>query len=366
MSFVKGLETLGRTVSVITDEQAKRIVGIVNEKVRETLDPHIMDVLRRVDIQGGIALEPFFSFNKTRRGEPPLLELPRPSGEKTGLWDWVFENRKPVWLENIHDLDLSVPAKNLASRDMIEPSYLNIFPETSSFMAAPLISGHAVIGVYSVELAESSRFTPVTLELLVRLSKPLARILRYSDELTRKLDLIDNAISGLSKLPIESELTERAAQWRTGFVARPFHRKFNIVEEYVGNFLESNDIRARHFKYAPGGGGYALDQIMASIRSSHFCIIDVTGCNPNVFLELGAMIALGKKFLLLRRSDDSTPLPFDIKPYNLYLYRVHQKTIRVLQPATKRFEPVEDMLKDFIGGLDADSRFRSARKWVRT
>lgn len=364
MGLIKELETLGRTVSMLTDEQAKRIVSIVNEKMKEILDPHIIDVLRRVNIRGGIALEPFFSFNKTKRDEPSPFELPRRADEEMGLWDWVFENRKPVWLENIHSLDLKAPTRNLAAGGMIEPKYLNIYPETSSFMAAPLISGHTIIGVYSVESAESDRFTPLTLELLTRLSKPLARILRYSDELTRKLDLIDSAIYGLGKTSIESELTEHAGQWRTGFVARPFGRKHNVVEECIGSFMESNDIRARHFKYKPGGG-YVLDEILASIRSSHFCIIDVTACNPNVFLELGVMIALGKKFLLLRRSDDTTPLPFDLKPYNLYLYRVQQKTIRVFQPATDRYEPVEGVLKDFIGQLDTDQRFRSARKWTR-
>ena len=92
---------------------------------------------------------------------------------------------------------------------------------------------------------------------------------------------------------------------------------------------------------------------MDAIRLSHFGIIDITGCNPNVFLELGFMIALGKKFLLLRRNNDTTALPFDIQPYQHYTYKVRQRSIHVLQP-TGEYEPVESVLADFIRQLDIE------------
>jgi hypothetical protein len=364
MGLIEELETLSLTVSLISYDQAQQIMRTVNARMEELLSPLIIDVLHMEDSKEGPVLKSLVYFDNAGRGETSPFELQMGADVKTGLWDWVFENRKPVWLENIHDLDLNAPVPNLATRDTIAPKYLSVFPETSSFMAVPLISRKAVRGVYSVELAESDKFSRKTLALMNRLARPLGRILRSADDTARKLDHINEAVNGLSRLPIESDLAERAGQHRIGFVARPFERKYNLVEEYIGNFLELHGIRAKPFKYRPGGG-YVIDEIMASIRSSHFCIIDVTGCNPNVFLELGVMIALGKKFLLLRRRGDKTELPFDLAPYNLYVYKVQSSSIQVLQPATKRYEPVEGVLKDFVRQLDADPRFRSARKWSR-
>src|SRR5947209_9687936 len=115
MGLVEELETLCRVVSVLTDEQARRVADIVNEKLEELLRPHIIDLLRRVDGKYGIFLESFASIDRARRGETSPFELQRDGAEKTGLWHWVFKNREPVWLENIHDLDLNVPAENLAA-----------------------------------------------------------------------------------------------------------------------------------------------------------------------------------------------------------------------------------------------------------
>ncbi len=62
----------------------------------------------------------------------------------------------------------------------------------------------------------------------------------------------------------------------------------------------------------------AVCKICKSIQEATLIIADITGRNPNVFLELGLSFGLEKKFILITQSIDD--LPFDIRTFNAIEY----------------------------------------------
>ena len=59
-------------------------------------------------------------------------------------------------------------------------------------------------------------------------------------------------------------------------------------------------------------------KICANIQSSRAVIADLSGLNPNVFLELGLTWGVGKQFILL--TQDHRNLPFDTKSFHVIEY----------------------------------------------
>lgn len=62
----------------------------------------------------------------------------------------------------------------------------------------------------------------------------------------------------------------------------------------------------------------AVCKICKSIQEATLIIADVTGKNPNVFLELGLSFGLEKKFILV--TQDIRDLPFDVRTFNAVEY----------------------------------------------
>ena len=65
--------------------------------------------------------------------------------------------------------------------------------------------------------------------------------------------------------------------------------------------------------------GNVTESIIRHIASAHIAIVDLTGRNPNVFLELGVRFALKRNgtILLVQQTDD---MPFNIKAYRTVEY----------------------------------------------
>ncbi|HLL70959.1 MAG TPA: phosphoribosyltransferase [Pyrinomonadaceae bacterium] len=66
--------------------------------------------------------------------------------------------------------------------------------------------------------------------------------------------------------------------------------------------------------------GAITGEIIRHIAESDVAIVDITGENPNVFLELGMRYALRRSTTLLLRQG-KTPIPFDIKNYRCIDYK---------------------------------------------
>ena len=348
-------------MDLITKDEAKEIIRTVNDALYKLLKAHIIDVRWKQGAEGGVILNSFCSFDETTRGKPkPYLIRDNSNDDQTGVWTWVYENRKPLWIENIKSEDLRQPVRNEATGDDIEPRYLRFFEATDSIMAIPLTFRDTVWGIYSVELPASGKLTLETKELMERISRPIATITWKADAQEFKREQRSEAL----RLFCKSWEVYKFTKYRTGFIARPFDPKFNIVEECITKILENKSICAEHYKFGPGKETLVIKEIMEKIRSSHFGIVDITGCNFNVMLELGMMMILEKKFFLLRRNDDETKVPFDISGYHYFEYEEKQPgQIHVQDPGTKQYEPIGHMLENFVKRLEDDPAFLAAKHW---
>lgn len=61
------------------------------------------------------------------------------------------------------------------------------------------------------------------------------------------------------------------------------------------------------------------DVILDKIKNSRFLVCDITNERPNVYYELGYAHGIGKEVILV--ADKDTKLHFDIKDYNIILYK---------------------------------------------
>ena len=105
---------------------------------------------------------------------------------------------------------------------------------------------------------------------------------------------------------------------REVFVLMPFEREPETIYE---NVLEPV-ITSLKYKVSKSDknlkSGVVIEQIWESIKKASLIVADVSGRNPNVFLELGYAMALEKKIIIITRSKDD--IPFDIKHIRYFEY----------------------------------------------
>jgi hypothetical protein len=95
--------------------------------------------------------------------------------------------------------------------------------------------------------------------------------------------------------------------------------------------------------------GHITDQITEGIRKSRACVADVTGRNPNVALEIGYALALGKPIIVLAE-DSASHLFFDLKDQRTIVYErgklprlIHNLTV-MLEKIPQSSVPPEDLV----------------------
>ena len=115
-----------------------------------------------------------------------------------------------------------------------------------------------------------------------------------------------------------------AALKAKAFIAMPFAREFRDVWRYgiqrplhdAGVLCERLDEQAFT--------GDVLAQIKRRIEAAAFVVADLTGYNPNVFLEVGYAWGLGRPTILLFRkrddADKASALPFDVRTQKCIIY----------------------------------------------
>lgn len=101
-------------------------------------------------------------------------------------------------------------------------------------------------------------------------------------------------------------------------------------------FSPNNIVRADKL-YSPGS---INSDILALIKSSDLCIIDVTGMNPNVMYECGMRHGNGKPYIMMVRNGEK--LPFDIAGI---------RTIQYDLSSLKKAKESQDVLEQFVSGL---------------
>jgi hypothetical protein len=317
MNIIDELDKLSLTVDFMTEQQAGQVNELITAIVSKVSHPHIIDVLwKRVAQRGNVVLEPLFYLcrDTSRRGGAQRYVLQK---DQTGLWAWAYYNDKPVCVKDVKRAGPNSLLRDEASGQEFDSKRLDIYRETDSIMIVPLKIENVLCGLYSVEWPASERLSLYTLELLQKLAQPLARISWKVENLKIDQQQTVDAIRLFGESIHRAPTVEPLSLKRTGFIARPFDAQFDGIEDYLRKFFQKKGIQVQRYEHTPGRG-VVVDEILKQIRASHFGVADVTGSNPNVLIELGALRAWEKPFLLFRRDDDDTPLPFDISPFHFY------------------------------------------------
>jgi hypothetical protein len=355
MNIIRELEKLSLTTDFMTEQQATQVSDLVLTILKKVSPPHIVDVMWKRAIQGGMQLEPLlYACRHTTRGQPKpyvLTEAP------AGLWGWVYHHEKHAWVRDVKRAGPGAALRNEATGDLLEPHHLNIFHETDSVMVVPLKVENVVYGLYSVEWPVSEGLTAQTLKLLQDLAVSLALICWKVETTKINQQQTTQAITLFGDAIQTNAATVTLSRQRTGFFARPFTRQFDVIDNYVRAYLREKGIEVQRYKHTQGHG-VVVEEILKQIEASHFGVVEVTGSNPNVLMELGALRALKKPTLILRRADDESELPFDLRPFYHVQYAV--KGRRFVWCRDTEEVPLDTALDDLVRTLQADPSFVAA------
>ena len=102
------------------------------------------------------------------------------------------------------------------------------------------------------------------------------------------------------------------------FVAMDFSRKFTpVYDEILETVIVNNGMEPVRSDNILSAAGYVVSEIDLVIQSSRVVIVDITGCNPNVLIEVGMACALKKTIILITQDEK---IPFDIQARRVIHY----------------------------------------------
>jgi hypothetical protein len=142
------------------------------------------------------------------------------------------------------------------------------------------------------------------------------------------------------------------------FVACPY--MLFPMDDYKSVFASIQKSYSIEFKFADEQitNQHIMDKITGYIRDSEISLFDITGWNPNVALELGIAVGLGRRYFILLNSkfDPSKEVPSDIKGIDRIQYasnsELEAKLILLIKqelpPVKGRSDSAFDMLKERI------------------
>lgn len=230
-----------------------------------------------------------------------------------------------------------------------------IYVNTDSIMAIPLVFNRTVEGVYCIELSNSNILDTRILELMERLAKSFASLIwkmKVNELNTSQASL---AIEHFKATISEMVLHEYIRSTQKGIFIRPFGEGFNKVENCVKETFAKQKIEVEH--YVAGHASHIPEDIVTKIKLTPFGVADISGYNPNVMVELGMLQALSKdKFLLINKKETQEELPFDIRTESVHYYEIIGNDIHVTDPATSGLIRLEEKLNSFISDLKAKGK----------
>ena len=348
---------LAKSIESITHDQCREVVGAALDRLRQDVGAMIADLWVRTPGHGGIdILQPYLTRNDDQRPTPMPVSL---TPDATGLLVWVSENLESVWIDQIDsDVVSKKSAVNRCSGKIIEGRYINLYDRTLGFAAVPVQYRSQLRGILTVETDQSNLIGEQHLSFMRAIAEPTGIVVWKAEFFEERKSQINGEISAFKV--VSAKATLPLDSHRTGFIARPFGNEFKEIEEQVKRAFQTHRVRARSYLHPPGTG-LVISEMMRQIGSAHFGLADITGMNDNVLIELGAMIASGKPFLILQNKlKSSATVPFDISGYQRYEYEVHDGSISVSDPSSKK--PLVEFVQDFISEqLRTNSDFRVAK-----
>lgn len=382
-NILKEFKRLSMAVDFLTEDQATDIIGTVTRKVMEYMGAYTVDVLwRKEKIRDGIYLRALWSESKSRRGSAKGHFV---NPESHGIWSKVYREHKPVWIEGIQSKEcersitaggtdenleeryirLTDPIKNQIGGRSIEPSDLEFYEDTDTIIAIPISYRDTIWGVYSIQLDKfQKKVEDKAFKEISDLVYEMAHLMWKSDVQKQYIDDTKRAITNFQDAIVTPPVTITLNRERKGFIARPFvGEDFQYVEDYINEYLHVKGIHVDHYSYSPGGG-IIIENLMEKIKQAHFGIADITENRPNSLLELGMMMILDKKFIILKRKDDDKEVPFDISAYQYYRYEKEGVKFVFFEPGNNNPLNIDDIFDSFIRILEQNKNFIEAKPYT--
>jgi hypothetical protein len=362
---IEELEQLCLAVGDVSAADAKRVVEAVNGRLAALLNAHITKLYwQQEDSEDGAVYAPIAYTNDPSLPEPRQFTM-RFEGEAKGVLQWVLQEGQSLWLEEIRTHYREPEQLNHATGNRVETATLSLAdpPLSDSTMVVPIKERGLVHGLYSVELANSGRLNAQVLSLMNRLSRPLAALLYNADmyeyDKQKSGRAITKFLTANQAVKFDRVLLEQNC--RTAFVARPFQSEFTRTQASIERALAEFGVRAKH--YVAESRTMVVEEIINQIKTSHFCVADLTGNNENVLAEVGMMMVLGRKLLVLKQRGDRSTVPFDLSHYSIWEYDFSGSDLMVVDPAASGLVPFRDVLERFLGELSADTGYPFAEPW---
>ena len=306
-----------------------------------------------------VILAPFVSTKHPIRGEADSLILSSSIEQKIdqealGLWPLVYNQRESVWIENMNRTLAEGFIVNKNTGNKIEgPKHLEFYKDTQSIIIVPVYFRKIVWGIYSIEFDKPSEYKKEILDQIETIASCLANIVWKSEVLQQNCTDTDMAVTRFKQSVIKLEDQVIGFSEPTCFYIRPFGEKFQTIETCMQGMFDKKGIRLRHYEHTPGSS-IVIENIMNQIRMSHCGIADITENHENVMLELGMLMASQKEFILIKQHEDysgkkdGVTLPFDLRSYNYYEYKLDKEQKLLFKyPADNKFKPCDSVLEKF-------------------
>ena len=102
------------------------------------------------------------------------------------------------------------------------------------------------------------------------------------------------------------------------FISLPYEASSSELRQVIEETLKENGVTATSID--PVTDSSVVAGVQDRIRDTDFMIADVTGANPNVMIEVGMAIGMGKRILLLSKTR-TTALPAGLAAQQVAVYR---------------------------------------------
>ena len=381
-NILQEFKKLTVAIDFLSEANAKELIDFVSRKIMEELGAYTVDLLWKQPAERGIFLKVLWSKSNSNRGQAKGHFVDQ---ESHGIWSKVYREKKPVWIEGIQSKEciksiqdggeddtlgagyirLNKSVKNKRGGDIVEIDDLEFYEDTDTVIAIPMSYRDTIWGVYSIELERYQKnVEDKTFREIYALANAMASVIWKSDVEKQYLNDTSRAINNFKDSIATFPVTIRLNPVRVGFMIRPFvGEDFEYIEKYINKSLHKKNVHVTHYSH-PAGAGPVIQNLMEEIKKAHFGIADITNNTPNALLELGMMMILNKRFIILKRKDDDTDVPFDIGSYQYYKYEMKGPELVFFEPGQKNPVKIDDVFNSFIERLEKDRRFSKAQPYT--
>jgi hypothetical protein len=145
------------------------------------------------------------------------------------------------------------------------------------------------------------------------------------------------------------------------FVVMPFRPELNYFYLFLQHHLKETfhvEVERGDARYPPGA---LMSKIERMIDEAEFLIIDISGNNENVLIELGIALALRKDIILITSGIDENDIPTDVRhlEYIQYDLQNHEEFLSKLGRAIKSilvdYEALYQKALDLLGEFNLES-----------